>query len=195
MKGVFITIYGVNNIGKSTHARLLLEHLRSAGYDTAYLKYPIYDLEPTGPQINRILRSEGKQKITEKELQTLFAQNRRDYEPQLRGMLKEGKIVLAEDYTGTGLAWGTAKGLSPEFMEELNKGLLKEDLAILITGKRDIGAMEKTHIHEKNSRLVDTVGEILQKLAKKFGWEVVPLQPTISDTQAQIRKITKEFLG
>jgi thymidylate kinase len=122
-------------------------------------------------------------------------QNRRDYEPQLREMLNEGKIVVAEDYTGTGLAWGTAKGLTLEFMEELNKGLLKEDLAVLITGKRDIGAMEKTHIHEKNSRLVETVGEILQKLANKSGWKIVPLQPKIPDTAAQIWKIAKEFLG
>ena len=131
-KGAFITLYGINNIGKSTHAKMLVERLVQEGYDAVYLKYPIYDLEPTGPRINAILRSEGNQEISEKDLQMLFKENRRDFEPQLREMISMGKIVVAEDYTQTGIAWGTAKGLEEIWMEDLNLGLLEEDFAILL---------------------------------------------------------------
>jgi dTMP kinase len=194
MKGVFITLYGVNNIGKSTHARLLTKYLREKGFDAFYLKYPVYDLVPTGPEINRILRSEGEQKMPEADLQKLFMQNRRDYEPTLKKMLSEGKIVIAEDYTGTGIAWGTAKGLTLEFMEKLNAGLLKEDLAILITGKRDVRATEKTHIHEQNAGLIAKVGDVLLTLAKKYKWKQVALRPSIADTAVAIRKIVEEMV-
>jgi len=194
-KGLFIAIYGINNIGKSTHARRLVKRLIREGYDAIYLKYPIYDLEPTGPAINSILRSGGEQKVSEQELQTLFMKNRRDFESTLKNMLAEGKLVVAEDYTGTGLAWGTAKGLSQDFMEELNHGLLKEDLAILITGRRDIRAVEKTHIHERNEALIEKVGNILLRLAEKFSWSRVELQDEIDDTARIIWEKVVRFLA
>ena len=193
-KGLFVAIYGINNIGKSTHARRLVTRLVREGYDAVYLKYPVYDLKPTGPKINSILRSESGQKVSEEELQTLFMQNRRDFEPTLKNYLAQGKFVVAEDYTGTGLAWGTAKGLKLGFMEDLNKGLLKEDLAILLTGKRDIRAMEKTHIHERDDLLISKVSHVLLQLAKKYGWVKISLQVEIDDTARLVWKEMSRFL-
>jgi thymidylate kinase len=194
MKGFFITIYGVNNIGKSTHCRLLTEKLIKHGYDALFLKYPVYDCAPTGPKINKILRSHEPQNISEEELQTLFMQNRKDFEPTLKKMLDEGKIIVAEDYTGTGVAWGTAKGLSQEWVENLNSGLIKEDLAILIAGKRIIRAKESKHIHESNDELVARVGRILYSLAIKNNWRIVPLQRQKEDTAALIWEIVENFI-
>lgn len=194
-KGLFLAIYGINNIGKSTHARRLVNRLKQEGLDVVFVKYPVYDLEPTGPKINSILRSEAGQKVSEEELQTLFMQNRRDYEPTLNKYLDQGKIVVAEDYTGTGLAWGTAKGLKLGFLEGLNDGLLKEDLAILLTGQRDRRAMEKTHIHERNDELVEKVKQVLLQLATKYGWVTVELQEQIDDTARLVWKEVSNFLG
>ena len=47
-KGIFIVLYGVNNLGKTTQAQLLVERLNKAGVQATYLKYPIYDIEPSG---------------------------------------------------------------------------------------------------------------------------------------------------
>ena len=193
-KGLFIAVYGVNNIGKSTHCRILCERLRRAGHEVVLLKFPIYDLEPTGTELNRLLRSGAKQEISEEELQTLFTQNRRDFEPQLRKYLEEGKIVVAEDYTGTGVAWGMAKGMRLEFMEKLNEGLLKEDLSLLITGSRDTRATEKQHIHEQNGALLGAVSKILVQLGGRYGWQVIDLQKDIPDTADLIWRAVKERL-
>lgn len=194
MKGVFITIYGVNNIGKSTHCKRLTEKLIQQGYDAVFLKYPIYDCPPTGPEINKILRSHEPQKISEESLQTLFMQNRKDFEPTLKEMLEDGKIIIAEDYTGTGIAWGTAKGLSQEWVKDLNSGLIKEDLAILIAGKRTIRAKEEKHIHESDDVLVARVGRILYNLAIENDWKIVPLQDQKDDTAALIWDIVENFI-
>ena len=35
-KGRFIAIYGVNNIGKTTHAKLIVERLKKEGHDAVY---------------------------------------------------------------------------------------------------------------------------------------------------------------
>jgi dTMP kinase len=194
MKGAFITIYGINNIGKTTHAKLLTERLKREGYDAVYLKYPIYKLEPTGPIINSILRSDSPQKISEEELQTLFMQNRKDFEPELKEMIEAGKIIIAEDYTGTGIAWGTVKGLKQDLVENLNVGLLKEDFTILMRGKRDVKVIEVKHIHENNQKWIDGVGIILDEIGKKKGWKVVELRPKIQDTADAIWLEVKKFL-
>lgn len=195
-KGFFITIYGVNNIGKSTQAKLLVERLCALGLDAVLLKYPIYDLEPTGPKINKILRSDQAQKISEEELQSLFMENRRDFEPELRRMLAKGKIVVAEDYTGTGIGWGTAKGADMNWLIELNKNLVQEDLAILLVGKRNVQAREQKHLHEKDDELVKKVGKILLNLGEKFGWvKVEVLTDNVPGTTDKIWEVVKNRLN
>ncbi len=181
-KGFFITIYGINNIGKSTHAKKLVERLRKEGYDTEYVKYPVYKLKPTGQRINEILRSDKKQNISEGELQTLFMQNRKDFEPTIEKWLAEGKIIIAEDYIGSGIAWGTAKGLDQDKVEQINSTLKKEDFSILMVGERDIRAKEHGHIHESDDELIDKVDNVLRQMAKEKGWHVIHVQEKVRDT-------------
>lgn len=193
-KGKLITIYGINNVGKSTQAQILVEKLKSEGQKVKFLKYPIYDLAPTGPFLNSVLRSEGGQKISEDELQLWFILNRYQYEPELKKFLEEGYIVVAEDYVGTGIAWGTAKGLSQEWLEEANKFLLKEDLAIFIDGERDPRVIEKIHLHEQNPELMIKCAEVLKGMSSKFGWNVVERKSTIEETAGKIWEVVNGFI-
>ena len=99
-EGLFIVIYGINNLGKSTQARLLSESLNKVDLPAKYLKYPIYELKPTGPKINEVLRGAHGQQISEEELQGFYTQNRRDYQPRLAEKLNQGINIVAEDYNG-----------------------------------------------------------------------------------------------
>ncbi|MCX6734836.1 MAG: hypothetical protein NTZ25_02895 [Candidatus Peregrinibacteria bacterium] len=193
-KGKLITIYGINNVGKSTQTKILVEKLEKAGQKVKYLKYPLYDLAPTGPFLNSVLRSEGGQKISEDELQLWFILNRYQFQPELKKFLEEGYIVVAEDYVGTGIAWGTAKGLSQEWLEEANKFLLKEDLAIFIDGERDPRVIEKIHVHEQNPELMMKCAGVLKAMAKKFDWNLVERKSTIEETAGEIWEVVEGFL-
>ncbi len=195
MKGKFITIYGVNNIGKSTQAQILVKRLVESGYPTKYLKYPLYDLAPTGPQLNQLLRNSSHQTISEADLQTLITHNRKAFEPQLIEMLNEGNIVIAEDYSGTGIAWGMAKGLTFEYMEKLNAELIREDLSLLLTGQRSITAREEGHLHEKDDQLLDKVSDILLSLSDKYGWGKIMVQKTKEETSELIWNKISSFLA
>ncbi len=184
--GKFITFYGINNIGKSTQAKLLVERLREAGHKTAYLKYPIYNLEPSGPIINNQLRGENGQTMTETELQTWFFLNRLEFEPKLKTLIAENDFVIAEDYTQTGIAWGAAKGAAEAWLDSLNKPLIKEDLAILMVGQRFTDAVEAGHIHEENEDLINKCDEILRKRATHEGFVIVDVVPGIEATFTKI---------
>lgn len=162
--------------------------MNKKGYNAVYIKYPIYNIKPTGSFINRILRAK-KQKILEEELQIWFTLNRYQFEPELKNLLNGGKIVIAEDYVGTALAWGSAKGADLAWLENLNKDLIKEDLAILLEGERNISEKEKKHIHEQNDELVAKCTDQYKLLAKKYNWTVID-----AGTAEDSEKTTKQLL-
>jgi len=193
-RGKFITFYGINNIGKSTHARILCERLKKEGFDPIYLKYPIYDLQPSGPYLNKVLR-DGSQKITEEELQLWFTINRHQHQETLKSMLMEGKTIVAEDYIGTGIAWGIAKGSNEEWLEQINKYLFRSDLALLIDGERTKQAIEAKHIHETNNSLMKKSREAHLYCAKKYAWYIIKLQEKKLDTAKLVWESVKEFFN
>ena len=178
---MFITLYGINNIGKTTQAKRLVERLRSEGFDVEYVKYPVYDVEPSGTYINEYLRGDasgrGRDDMTEDELQMWFAINRYQFEPTLKGWLAAGKIVVAEDYRGTGIAWGTVKGADTEWLERINSHLLDEDLVIMLDGERFIRAKEAGHAHEDNDEFMKRSSEVHTYLAAKYKWNVASVIP------------------
>lgn len=192
MKGKFIAIYGINNIGKTTQARRLVARLKKLGKRAIYIKYPIYNQKPTGPFINSVLRSHKNQKISEEELQMWFTLNRYQFQPKLIKLLEKGINVIAEDYIGTGIAWGSAKGANPDFLENLNKFLVQEDLGLLMDGKRVLSAKEKRHLHEKNDKLAEKCQKIYRKLAKKFGWKLINVSADWDVTSARIWAAVKK---
>lgn len=192
MAGKLIVIYGGNNSGKTTQAKLLVDWLKKEGHQAAYLKYPIYD-SPTGKRINGILR-EGKEKnISETEFQELYYQNRKDYEQHLKKMLHERTVVVAEDYIGTSLAWGSAKGADYAHLKKLNSDLIHEDLALLLDGARFSEAKEKGHIHEENDELMEKVRERHRQIGKEKGWTFINAnrkkEDVFNDIIAAVKKI------
>lgn len=167
---MFIVLYGINNLGKSTQAKKLVERLNQEGYTTEYLKYPMYDLAPSGPILNAYLRKGNPYALSPREAQLLYVLNRTQYEPILKERLAQGIHIVAEDYIGTGIAWGIGADVEADFMKQINTHLLTEDLAFFFDGERFSDSIEKNHRHETDSPLLKRVREAHQKLAQQQGW-------------------------
>lgn len=189
-RGHFFAIYGINNIGKSTHAKRLVERLNKLGKKAFYIKFPVYDLAPTGPYLNKVLRAK-KQTLSEPELQLWFVLNRYQFEPKLLALLQKGVTVVAEDYIGTGIAWGLTKGAKQHELEMMNKFLVQEDVSILLQGKRHQSSKEKKHIHEQNERLMQRAERIFRKLGKQYQWKTVERAQDPDVTAARLWAIIK----
>jgi len=183
---MLITLYGVNNIGKTTHTKRLVRKLRDEGYEVERVKYPVYDIEPTGSFLNKVLRSGEGQQMSEEQLQLWFVLNRFQFEPQIQKWLDEGKIVVAEDYIGTGIAWGTTKGVDTEWLEALNSKLIQADVEILMDGERTTKAIESGHLHEEDHDLIARSRAVHLELGERYGWKKVALQDRKADTFALI---------
>ncbi len=194
MQGKFIVLYGINNLGKSTQAKLLVEKLKNEGHQAEYLKYAIYDLEPSGPILNAYLREGNPLNLNSREFQIIQALNRTQYEPLLKSKLESGINIVAEDYTGTGLAWGMGGDVDESFLKQINSHLLKEDLGILFQGKRFIKAVEDGHKHEENDELTEKVRLAHEKLADEFGWQRINANESIEKISEKIWNIVKKVL-
>ncbi|MBP7811866.1 MAG: hypothetical protein KA054_03430 [Candidatus Moranbacteria bacterium] len=196
-QGRMIAIYGVNGIGKTTQSERLAEWIRSQGKPVSRVKYPVYDLEPEGPFLFQYLRDpmfrEAHSQSTE-ELQLKYAENRRRYEPELKERLASGEWIVAEDYVGTGIAWGLTWGGSLEYLEEINKGLHPPDCAILMDGKRFETALERHHRNEMDGERIRICQSFLRLLGERNGWERVNARQSIEAVSLDIQELVNELL-
>lgn len=194
---MFIVLYGINNIGKSTQIERLAEKIQKTGRTVKVLKFPIYDLEPTGPQINQFLRDPEAPKISGESFQMLYIQNRLDYEPQLLKDLKEYDVVLAEDYIGTGMAWGMTQGVPFEWLQAKNMQYPQKaaDLEILLDGSRFLEGKEEQHRNEDDDEAIEETRRNFQWLAKRNKWPVIAAQQPIEQVTEDLWRVVEAVLG
>ena len=192
-----IAIYGINGVGKTTQVELLVDYLKSLGISASRQKYPVYDLEPEGPFINKYLRNEAFRTSNSKtthELQYICMKNRFNYEPTLQERLANGEWIVAEDYTSTGVAWGLAWGGDLNYLEEINKNLLHEDLSILMDGERFLTAIETTHCNEMDTERLNLCKNFLRLLASRYSWAIVNVNDSILEVQKNIKLIVNNLI-
>ncbi len=192
---MFVVLYGINNLGKSTQAKRLVEKFRTAGYEAEYLKYALYNLEPSGRLINEYLRKGNPQNFSPREFQILQVLNRYQYQPELIEKLKNGVHVIAEDYVGTGLAWGIGAGVDEEFLKYLNKDLLKEDLAFLFRGERFREATENGHRHEEDAALLEKVRLIHERLGQEQNWISIEANRPVEEITEELWQMCQQRLN
>jgi thymidylate kinase len=196
-RGLFFVIYGSNNLGKSEQVRRLAARLVMEQNQVLVIKYPIYKLEPTGPQINGILRDPNHpdRGLSELEFQKLYAQNRRDFQDTIVELLNAGVNVIAEDYTGTGISWGMTRDVALEKLEEINEGLLEPDLAILLDGERFSTGVEQGHRNESDAEKIwDKNREMHRLLGERFKWKVVNANQSMESVHhAIVKTVHREF--
>lgn len=184
-KGILIVLYGGHNRGKSIQAEELIKALKKMNHKVRYIKYPVYDLFPTGPRINDYMRQGNSRNIEPKYIQILCVRNMINAQKELViPSLRNGEIVLAEDYMATTLAYAMATGLDSDFittLRELQRPIVHPDFAFIFKGKRFKEAMEKNHAHESVDEIAEKAHENLLVLADEFNMipvksdEAIPL--------------------
>ncbi len=196
-KGKFIAIYGINGIGKTTQVELLVEHLKKQGKNASRLKYPVYDLEPEGPFIYKYLRDlkfREENELSTHKLQKKYAENRIRHETMLRERLNNGEWIVAEDYVGTGIAWGLTWGGELDYLEKINENLLEPDLEILMHGSRFLSAIEKDHRNEMESERILICKNFHELLCDRYVWKKVNANREITNVQMDIIEWIKELM-
>lgn len=141
-RGRFITFEGIDGSGKSTQMRMLAARLRHSGHEV------LETVEPggtsIGAQIRRILLDSANQDLRPTaELLLYFASRAQNVEQAILPALDAGKIVLADRFTDSTLAYqGCGRGLGAETVLALDRIAchgLAPDLTLLIDVDLDTG--------------------------------------------------------
>jgi len=141
-KGKFIVIEGGDGSGKSTHSRLLAEHLTQKGVDV------VRTCEPTEHEIGKLIRRylKGELQAPETTIAALFLADRIEHITSAGGiidLLNQGKTVICDRYYLSSMAYNCMSE-SIDWVFNLNmkaRALLKPDLIIYL--KTDLSEFER----------------------------------------------------
>jgi dTMP kinase len=133
--GKFITLEGIEGVGKSTHLKFVASWLREQGHSVVVTR------EPGGTPIAEQIRSVILEGSTDKlpplaELLLMFAARAAHLETLIRPALSRGEWVVCDRFIDASYAYqGAGRGLSMEIIEELEAIVqqgLRPDLTILL---------------------------------------------------------------
>jgi dTMP kinase len=170
---VFLSIEGVDGSGKSTQARLLVQHLRGLGREVVATR------EPGGTELGEAVRRlvlNGPEMAGWAEA-ALFAASRAEHAAEvIRPALERGADVVCDRFIDSSLAYqGIARGLGLEAVLELNltvlEGLLPDRTFVLVVDAAAATARRRgdpDRIERAGDAFQAEVGAAYEALARRF---------------------------
>ena len=124
---MFIVLEGVDGCGKSTQIANLQKMFAQKGVECEYVHFPRFDAPYFGELIARFLRGElgSIEQVDPYIVAMLYAGDRRDAAPMIRGWLNEGKVVICDRYVYSNIGYQCAKLTTAEEREKLREWILR----------------------------------------------------------------------
>ncbi len=180
LAGTLITLDGPGGVGKSTTNRLVVDMLAVAGL-------PVHaTAQPSRAPLGELARH-GTDTYQGMALACLCAADRHhQLATEIMPALRDGTIVLCDRYVASSLVLQGLDGLSAEVVWQLNNGVYRPDLSIILTGDpavidarlRTRGGHSRFERAEDNSgRETDLYVHAVVDLRDK-GWPVATLDAT-----------------
>jgi dTMP kinase len=194
-RGRIIVIEGTDKAGKGTQSRLLHAKLCDIGFDCKVIDFPDYST-PIGQEINLFLRSQREYPNEVKHL--LLSANRWEKKIQIEKDLDMGITIIMNRYHQSNLAYGIANGIDKDWLLNLDKGLPKEDIVILLEINPETSfkrASKNRDYFEKDLELMRNVHRVYRIIAKEYDWKIVNGEKEVNEVSKEIFQITKSVLS
>lgn len=141
-RGKFITLEGVEGVGKSTHLEFLNRYLLDRGIRVRVTREP--GGTPVADEIRKLLLTNRVEKFQPMaELLLMFAARALHVENVIRPALKAGTWIVCDRFTDASYAYqGGGRGIAARHIESLERMLLKgmrPDMTILLDAKIEVG--------------------------------------------------------
>lgn len=191
-KGKIIVIEGTDKAGKGIQSRLLIDALKLSGKVCVIIDFPDYTT-PIGREIRAFL--EGKRNYPNEVKHILLSANRWEKKREIESMMDNGTIIILNRYYQSNLVYGVSNGLSIDWLLNLDKGLPKEDLVIVLDVSPKVShqrqAAEDSDVFEKDQKLIAEVHKNYRVLARKFRWKIINGEKSKEEVHQDIMRIIK----
>lgn len=191
-KGKIIVIEGTDKAGKGIQSRLLLDALKLSGKVCVIIDFPDYTT-PIGREIRAFL--DGKRNYPTEVKHILLSANRWEKKREIESMMDNGTIIILNRYYQSNLVYGVSNGLSIDWLLNLDKGLPKEDLVIVLDVSPKVShqrqAAEDSDVFEKDQKLIAEVHKNYRVLARKFRWKIINGEKSKEEVHQDIMRVIK----
>lgn len=198
-KGKIIVIEGIDKAGKGTQSnllqsRVLINTLKFSGNVCTIMDFPDYTT-PIGQEIRAFL--DGNRNYTLETKHVLMSANRWEKKKEIESLIENGTIIIMNRYYQSNLVYGVSHGLNLKWLLNLDKGLPKEDVVIVlevnpntsyqrVPGNRDAFEIDR--------KLLTKVHKNYRKLAKQFNWRIINGERVTGEVHNEIMKIVRKFI-
>ena len=204
--GLFISIEGIDGVGKSTQSDLLEEFLASQGQTV------VRTFEPGGTELGQEIRHlllHRKGDVAPRAEALLYAADRAHHvATKIRPALDRGEVVLTDRYLDSSVAYqGVGRALKAEDVRAISmfavEGLLP-NLTILLDLEASEAATRRNQTGEAPDRLEREKVEFFEAVRQAYlamakseptRWLVIDARQTVAEMQAQIRTRVSQLLN
>jgi dTMP kinase len=206
MKGIFISVEGIEGVGKSTAVTFIQQYLMQAKQDIVLTR------EPGGTEIaekiRQILLSTHHKEVMapETELLLMFASRAQHIQQVIAPALQQGKWVVSDRFVDASYAYqGGGRELSFSHIEMLEKWIVddvKPVVTILLDAPAEIGLMRAKHrgpqdrIEQEKIDFFERVriGYLKRAEQDKKRFRVIDATQSLDKIQAEIKTILDELI-
>lgn len=192
---MIIVIEGGDQAGKFTQATLLYKALTKNKISAKLFHFPDYKT-PIGKKIKQYL--DGKQAFPPQAIHCLLSANRWERLSDILAAKKDNSILIMNRYYHSNLVYGKANGLAQKWLENLDDGLPKPDLVILL----DVTQKDSFHRQkirrdkfEKNIEFSKKISRIYKTIAKKNHWSIIDASQSKEEVHYEILNVLSRKLG
>jgi len=185
---MIIVIEGGDQAGKLTQSTLLEKALKKRKIKTKVFHFPDYKT-PIGKEIRKYL--DGKRKFPPQVIHCLLAANRWEKLNEILAAQEKNSVLIMNRYYHSNLVYGIANGMKQKWLENLDIGLPKADLVILL----DVTQKESFHRQktrrdkfEKNEEFLRKISKIYRATAKKKHWKIIDASKSKQEIHEEILK-------
>ena len=192
---MIIVIEGGDQAGKLTQSKLLEKALKKQKIKTQLFHFPDYKT-PIGKEIRQYL--DGKRKFPPQVIHCLLAANRWEKLNQILEAQEKNSVLIMNRYYQSNLIYGIANKMKSRWLENLDHGLPKADLVILLdVTQKESFRRQKTNRDEfeKNEEFSRNISILYRKIAKKKRWKIIDASKSKQQIHQEILKMFSKKLA
>ncbi len=192
---MIIVIEGGDQAGKLTQSTMLEKALKKRKIKTKLFHFPDYKT-PIGKEIRQYL--DGKRKFPPQVIHCLLSANRWEKLEQIKQAQEKNSVLIMNRYYHSNLVYGLANGIKEKWLENLDAGLPKADLVILLdVSQKESFNRQKTNRDkfEKNEEFLRKISKIYKITAKKKRWKIIDATKSKQEVHEEIMKTFSKKIG
>ena len=191
---MIIVVEGFDQAGKMTQSKLLAKFLKTKNIKSKIFSFPDYRT-PIGKEIKRYLG--GKRSFPPQVIHCLLAANRWEKATEIKDAIGQDNVVIMNRYYQSNLVYGTVNGLEMDWLQNLDRGLPREDLVILLDVNPTDSFGRKKERRDKFEESMEFAKKITQTyrtLAKEFGWHIVDASAHKQQVHQNVKQIVLKYI-